>query len=139
MHSYRHVQAGDDTPEPGHAYLKIALIPASRSVLHERIDARLQTMFEGGFVAEVERLRERPGLNCKHSSMRAVGYRQIWSYLDGDYDRTTAEHKALAATRQLAKRQLTWLRSDAQLNLFDPLEDNTIGAISAFLEKHLDC
>lgn len=132
-------QAGDDSPEPGHSYLKIALIPASRSLLHERIDARLRSMFEGGFVEEVERLRQRPGLNSKHSSMRAVGYRQIWSHLDGDYDRSTAEDKALAATRQLAKRQLTWLRSDAQLNLFDPLEDNTIGAISAFLEKQLDC
>ena len=71
--------------------------------------------------------------------MRAVGYRQIWSHLDGDYDRSTAADKALAATRQLAKRQLTWLRSDAQVNLFDPLEDNTIGAISAFLEKQLNC
>ena len=132
-------QAADKNAGPRCNYLKIALVPPTRSVLHERIDARLQSMFEAGFIEEVESLRKRPGLNNKHSSMRAVGYRQIWSHLDGDYDRRTAEDKALAATRQLAKRQLTWLRSDQQLNLFDPLEGNAIGTISAFLDKHLDC
>ncbi len=132
-------QAADKNAGPRCNYLKIALVPSTRSVLHERIDARLQSMFEAGFIEEVESLRKRPGLNNKHSSMRAVGYRQIWSHLDGDYDRKTAEGKALAATRQLAKRQLTWLRSDQQLNLFDPLEGNAIGTISAFLDKHLDC
>ena len=70
--------------------------------------------------------------------MRAVGYRQIWSHLDGEYDLLAAENKALAATRQLAKRQLTWLRSDESLHRFDPLEASTIDAISALLEKHLD-
>jgi tRNA dimethylallyltransferase len=70
--------------------------------------------------------------------MRSVGYRQIWSHLDGDYDRPTAVDKALSATRQLAKRQLTWLRSDEQLNVFDPLEGKALDAILAFLDKHLN-
>jgi len=131
-------QAAENNSEPNRKFMKIALVPKSRSVLHERIDARLRSMFGGGFVEEVERLRKRPNLNNNHSSMRAVGYRQIWSHLDGEYDRSTAGDKALAATRQLAKRQLTWLRSDEQLNLFDPLEGDAIGAISAFLDKHLD-
>lgn len=131
-------QAIDKRTEPDHSYLKLALVPGSRSLLHERIGARLQSMFEQGFVEEVEALRKRPGLSSRSSSMRAVGYRQIWSHLDGDYDRATAVDKALAATRQLAKRQLTWLRSDDQLNRFDPLEGKAFDAISAFLDRHLD-
>jgi tRNA dimethylallyltransferase len=131
-------QTADKPRTPGQPCLKLALVPASRAVLHERIEARLNSMFARGFVEEVRALRNRPGLCSKHSSMRSVGYRQIWSHLDGDYDRMTAEEKALAATRQLAKRQLTWLRSDDSLNRFDPLEDKVIDAISAFLGKHLD-
>ncbi len=131
-------QAIDGRPGPDHSYLKLALVPGSRSVLHGRIGARLQSMFEQGFIEEVATLRQRSGLSSQNSSMRAVGYRQIWSHLDGEYDRPTAEDKALAATRQLAKRQLTWLRSDEQLNCFDPLEDKAFDAISAFLDKHLN-
>ncbi len=130
-------QASGKRSEPDHSYLRIALVPGSRSVLHERINARLQSMFEQGFVEEVEALRQRPGLSGQSSSMRAVGYRQIWSHLDGEYDRASAQEKALAATRQLAKRQLTWLRSDEQLNRFDPLEGKAFDAISAFLDDHL--
>ncbi len=130
-------QATGKRPGADRSYLKIALVPGSRSVLHERISARLQSMFERGFIEEVEALRHRPGLTGQSSSMRAVGYRQIWSHLDGEYDRATAQEKALAATRQLAKRQLTWLRSDEQLNRFDPLEGKAFDAISAFLDDHL--
>jgi tRNA dimethylallyltransferase len=131
-------QTRDLRPEPDHAYLKLALVPGSRLVLHERIDARLQSMFDKGFIKEVETLRARPGLSSKSPSMRAVGYRQIWSHLDGEYDRSTAEYKALTATRQLAKRQLTWLRADTRVHLFDPLEDRAFDAISAILGKHLN-
>ena len=131
-------QAADRRPEPRYSYLKLALVPGTRSVLHERIEARLQSMFDQGFIEEVETLRTRSGLSGRSSSMRAVGYRQIWSHLDGDYDRSTAVDKALAATRQLAKRQLTWLRSDEQLNQFDPLEDKAFDAILALLDKHLN-
>ena len=131
-------QAVDQRPETRNSYLKLALIPGSRSLLHDRIDARLRSMFEQGFVEEVEGLRKRPGLSNQSSSMRAVGYRQIWAHLDGDYDRSTAANNAVAATRQLAKRQLTWLRSDEQLSRFDPLKDKAFDAISSFLDKHLD-
>ena len=131
-------QTADRRSEPDNSYLKLALVPRLRSELHERIGRRLQTMFEQGFVEEVEALRQRPGLGSRSSSMRAVGYRQIWSHLDGEYDLPAAQDKALAATRQLAKRQLTWLRSDQQLNCFDPLEGKAIDAILAFLDNHLD-
>jgi tRNA dimethylallyltransferase len=120
------------------AFLKIALVPGSRELLHERIGTRLQGMFENGFVEEVEELRKRSGLSGQSPSMRAVGYRQIWSHLDGAYDLPTAAAKALAATRQLAKRQLTWLRSDKQLNPFDPLEDKAFEAILSLLDEHLN-
>lgn len=116
-----------------HDYLKIALIPDSRKALHERIAARLELMMEQGFVAEVRRLMERPGLTAEHSSMRAVGYRQIWAYLEGNTTLEDAEFKALAATRQLCKRQLTWLRSEPDLQVFDPLEGEVFTSISSLL------
>jgi tRNA dimethylallyltransferase len=131
-------QAAGRHSDSKYAYLRLALVPGSRSTLHERIDRRLQRMLEHGFVEEVEGLRRRPGLNRQSPSMRAVGYRQIWSHLDGEYDRATARDRALAATRQLAKRQLTWLRSGEYLHQFDPLEEQTFDAISAILGKHLD-
>lgn len=124
--------------ESGNVYLKLAMVPASRSALHERIAVRLQSMIEQGFVDEVETLRERPGLSRTSPSMRAVGYRQIWAHLEGDYDWQTTESKVLAATRQLAKRQLTWLRADRVARRFDPLEAGAFDAISGFLDKHLD-
>ena len=70
--------------------------------------------------------------------MRAVGYRQIWSHLDGVYDLSTAGVKALTATRQLAKRQLTWLRSNKNLHSFDPMEDKTFSAVMILINKHLN-
>jgi len=94
----------------GH-WLRIALEPSDRAELHRRIAARLARMIDEGLVAEVERLRERPGLHAGLPSMRCVGYRQVWEWLDGRYDRPTMIDRAVAATRQLAKRQLTWLRS----------------------------
>ena len=118
-------------------YLKIGLNIEPRSVLHERCARRLDTMLEAGFVAEVERLRERPGLTPEHPSMRAVGYRQFWKYLDGEYDLAEARDRALYATRQLAKRQITWLRSETDILLINPLEQDAISAISTFLAQSL--
>jgi tRNA dimethylallyltransferase len=88
----------------------LGLLPDDRVLLHERIFNRFNTMLESGFVAEVEGLRMRADLHLNLPSMRAVGYRQIWQYLDGNCDYTTMIDKGVAATRQLAKRQLTWLR-----------------------------
>jgi len=89
---------------------KIILAAENRAVLHQRIEARFLEMLGQGFVDEVEGLKKRRDLDLSLPSMRAVGYRQIWQYLDGEFSHTEMIDKAVAATRQLAKRQLTWLR-----------------------------
>ena len=89
----------------------ITLWPASREQLKTRLDQRFMTMLERGLLDEVRALKERPDLSDDCPSMRSVGYRQVWSYLDGEIDHAGMIAKAQAATRQLAKRQLTWLRS----------------------------
>lgn len=119
-------------------FLKIALLPADRAALHARIERRLDAMFAAGFVDEVRSLMGRDGLTADHSSMRAVGYRQVWAHLEGESDLSSARYRALVATRQLAKRQLTWLRSEPQLRRFDPLESESYDAISNVLGKWLD-
>ena len=96
--------------------LQLGLTPAQRSTLHQRIEQRFLLMLEQGFIAEVEALRKRSDLHLGLASMRAVGYRQVWHYLDGDCDLTELKAKGIAATRQLAKRQLTWMRSWQHLN-----------------------
>jgi len=99
---------GDALP---YKLLKIALVPSDRSVLHQRIAARFDTMLEQGFLDEVRRLRaEYPELGPETPAMRCVGYRQALQHLDGEYDLAELREKGIAATRQLAKRQLTWLR-----------------------------
>lgn len=114
-------------------FIKIALIPEPRAVLHERISERLDLMLNAGFVDEVRSLMARRGLTAEHGSMRAVGYRQYWSYLKGDIDLDEARTKALAATRQLAKRQLTWLRSEKAIYTVNPLETDAYATISSQL------
>jgi tRNA dimethylallyltransferase len=104
-------QAGRKAQHGG--VLTIALVPDDRSALAARIERRFDAMIERGFVAEVERLRARGDLSPELPSMRAVGYRQIWAHLDGEYGWEEARSKAIVATRQYAKRQLTWLRGDA--------------------------
>jgi tRNA dimethylallyltransferase len=92
--------------------LAIALVPEERSELAARIEQRFDGMAAAGFVAEVEQLRARGDLTPDLPSMRAVGYRQLWAYLDGECDWAEARRRAIVATRQYAKRQLTWLRGD---------------------------
>ncbi|HSH72880.1 MAG TPA: tRNA (adenosine(37)-N6)-dimethylallyltransferase MiaA [Methylophilaceae bacterium] len=100
--------AGDALP---YKLLKIALVPSERSVLHQRIATRFDTMLEQGFLDEVRRLRTGyPELGSETPAMRCVGYRQALQHLDGEYDLAELREKGIAATRQLAKRQLTWLR-----------------------------
>jgi len=89
----------------------IAIHPAERAVLHEQIEARFHAMLADGFVDEVRKLHARKDLVSDLPAMKSVGYRQVWDYLDGQYDEVTMVEKGIAATRQLAKRQLTWLRS----------------------------
>nr|WP_211165800.1 tRNA (adenosine(37)-N6)-dimethylallyltransferase MiaA [Azoarcus sp. TTM-91] len=90
--------------------LPIALAPSDRSVLHQRITDRFDQMLNGGLLAELALLRERYALTPDMPSMRCVGYRQAWAYLDGECDLDTLRFTGIAATRQLAKRQLTWQR-----------------------------
>jgi tRNA dimethylallyltransferase len=100
--------------------LRLVLAPADRAVLHARIAARFDAMLREGLLDEVRRLRGDPRLHPDLPSMRAVGYRQAWRFLDGE---TTAEEfraQAIAATRQLAKRQLTWLRGEFDARWLDP-------------------
>ncbi|MEQ1630442.1 MAG: tRNA (adenosine(37)-N6)-dimethylallyltransferase MiaA, partial [Gallionella sp.] len=91
--------------------LNIALLPSDRAVLHNRIATRFKQMMEHGLVDEVRNLRKKYELQPELPSMRCVGYRQAWQYLDGEIDGTQLYETGVAATRQLAKRQLTWLRS----------------------------
>ena len=101
--------------------LKIILQAEDRARLHARIEKRFKTMLEQGFIDEVVGLRNRGNLNLSMPSMRCVGYRQVWQYLDGDFDQKEMTEKAIAATRQLAKRQITWLRKQPKINAFDCL------------------
>ncbi|HEV2229279.1 MAG TPA: tRNA (adenosine(37)-N6)-dimethylallyltransferase MiaA [Steroidobacteraceae bacterium] len=96
------------------------LSPPDRTVLHQRLSWRLEAMMAAGFLDEVRRLRDRGDLTSRHSSMRAVGYRQLWAHLEGQCDLPEAEQRALAATRQLAKRQLTWMRGETRAEWLDP-------------------
>lgn len=112
-------------PELPFTLLSLSLEPAERSVLHARIAQRFQAMLDsesGGLIAEVRRLRARDDLHLGLPSMRCVGYRQTWEYLDGLYDLPTLRDKSIAATRQLAKRQLTWLRAMPQRQAVDCLD-----------------
>lgn len=118
-------------------YVKIGLNIEPRSRLHERIAQRLDIMVNSGFIEELQQLRSRPNLVADCPAMRSVGYRQFWRYLDGEYSLEEAKDRALFATRQLAKRQITWLRSEKDVFLLDPLEAGVINAISSFLAQSL--
>lgn len=100
-------------------YLKLALAPAQRQGLHEAIERRFNTMMEQGFLAEVQRLRARGDLDVSMPSMRAVGYRQLWEYLQGACSLEEAVRRGIVATRRYAKRQLTWLRAEPDVHWFD--------------------
>lgn len=107
----------EQQPEPfAWRLLQLGLTPTQRSTLHQRIEQRFLLMLEQGLIEEVEALRKRSDLHLGLVSMRAVGYRQAWQYLDGDFDLTELKARGIAATRQLAKRQLTWMRSWQHLN-----------------------
>ena len=100
-------QKGESLP---YDILQFAIAPEQREVLHLRIEQRFHKMIELGFQQEVEKLYRRPDLNENLPSIRCVGYRQMWEYLRGDYDHDEMVFRGICATRQLAKRQITWLR-----------------------------
>ena len=105
----------------------LALAPVDRAILHERIALRFVRMLEDGFLDEVKSLYARPDLTTSLPSVRSVGYRQAWSYLDGELSYDDMVERGIIATRQLAKRQLTWLRSWPDVHWLDSLSDNLSG------------
>ena len=117
--------------------IALALVPHERAVLHQRIAERFDRMLERGLVEEVRGLREKYDLRGDMPSMRCVGYRQVWQHLEGEYELRRLREKAVAATRQLAKRQLTWLRSTGQLTQFDCLAEDLQDQVERWLRPHL--
>ena len=117
------------------AALRIALEPSERTALHERIATRFRAMLAAGLVEEVQDLRKRYALEASLPSMRAVGYRQAWDTLEGRAPRETLEARGIAATRQLAKRQLTWLRAMEGLERFDCLRPDLAEAVAERVER----
>lgn len=115
--------------------LKLALAPQSRGELHARIAARFDTMLSQGFLDEVARLRSDSQIHPELPALRAVGYRQAWLHLDGRIDAAAFRDQAIAATRQLAKRQLTWLRGVTDARWLDPRRDR--GALERALEDFM--
>ena len=99
------------------------LVPRERTALHRRLAARFQVMMDAGFLPEVRGLHARGDLSAHHASIRAVGYRQLWAHLEGQYPLGEAVERGIAATRQLAKRQLTWIRSENVFRCLDPETD----------------
>ena len=114
--------------------IKIGIWPSDRSLLHARIEQRLEMMFDQGFIDEVERLK-RKGLKRNLPAMRAVGYRQVLEYLDGKTDYQEMRQRCLFSTRQLAKRQLTWLRNDLDLEYFDSMNEDFPEKVLEFVLK----
>ena len=110
----------DTRPRHALQFARFALVPENRGRLHADIAARWQAMLDAGFVEEVRALRALPDLSADAASLRAVGYRQLWGHLAGEYDLRQASTLAIAATRQLAKRQITWINADPGWRRLDP-------------------
>lgn len=125
------IQQSETNPLDDFNVIQIGLMPSSRTKLHERIAERFKLMMAQGLIDEVSALYERGDLDISMPSIRSVGYRQVWEYLTGETDMTTMQEKAIAATRQLAKRQMTWLRTwpDCQLIESESVDYRKVGAL----------
>jgi tRNA dimethylallyltransferase len=120
---------------PAYRFLKIALVPGDRALLHARIEERFQVMLDQGFLDEVRQLRVRGDLHADLPSMRAVGYRQAWNYLDGNLSAEEWVERGVIATRQYAKRQMTWLRSERDCHWIDPLQEDSVVAALDLIKR----
>ena len=127
---------GRGAPVPAN-FLTLALIPGDRAVLHERIATRFDQMLRDGLVDEVRMLRAKYCLNLDLPSMRCVGYRQVWEMQDGLLPLRELRDRGVVATRQLAKRQLTWLRSMPERIVIDCLAQDATAQLLATLDKHI--
>jgi tRNA dimethylallyltransferase len=114
-----------------------ALVPADRAALHARLEERFNAMMGHGFLSEVESLFRRGDLHADLPAIRAVGYRQLWAHLGGAFTLAEAVKRAIAATRQLAKRQLTWIRADATLERIDPRAPGALADWNLELRREL--
>ena len=115
-------------------FLPLALIPSDRAVLHRRIEQRFAAMLAAGLVDELAALRRKYLLHPGLPSMRCVGYRQAWEHIEGAYDRATLRERGIYATRQLAKRQLTWLRAMNEPKVFDCVAPDLSVQLLRYLE-----
>jgi tRNA dimethylallyltransferase len=115
----------------------ISLEPSDRSRLHQNLEKRFDEMLTGGLLEEVELLRKNLALHGDLPAIRSVGYRQVWEYLSGEVDQVEMRYKALAATRQLGKRQLTWLRAIAGRKTFDPFNPRELEAALEYCKQSL--
>ncbi len=127
------LQQNEVSPLAGYDIKQIALMPSAREKLHARIAERFQTMLKHGFLDEVKQLMARGDLSPELPSMRSVGYRQAWEYLAGNIDETTMKESAIAATRQLAKRQMTWLRTWPNCAIIDSEADDVLQQVKGIL------
>ena len=137
-HRRRQAAGNPDTGTSGAGQLpytvaQLAIAPAQRQVLHDRIAQRFRAMVEQGFVQEVEALRSRSDLHAGLPSIRAVGYRQMWEYLDGELSRDEMVERGIIATRQLAKRQFTWLRGWDDVYWLDSLACDNLSRVLKYL------
>lgn len=126
--------AEQEKQKPDFPIVSLAVMPQERSELHDRIARRFDIMLEQGFVDEVRTLWDRGDLNLQMPSVRCVGYRQVWEYFAGTWDYDTMKFKGVVATRQLAKRQVTWLRSWENLNWIDTHDTNLLQNALKFIE-----
>jgi tRNA dimethylallyltransferase len=120
-----------------HRFLQLALVPAERALLHRRIERRFDAMLAAGLVEELAALRRKYALHAGLPSMRCVGYRQAWEHLEGAYDRATLRERGIYATRQLAKRQLTWLRAMPEVQAFDCFAPDLGGQVIGHLTRQI--
>ncbi len=128
--------AQKDSPLP-FRLLTVALVPGDRHELHRRIEQRFAAMLAAGLVDEVARLRQKYRLDAGLPSMRCVGYRQVWEMLEGRMPGNELRDRGVFATRQFAKRQLTWLKGMEDLRIIDPLASEPTTALFAAVETHL--
>ena len=112
-------QQASDLSLPNYSFYNLVVAPADRTILHARIAQRFKQMLSDGFVEEVKRVQARGDLTLEMPAIRSVGYRQVWEYLQGRYTYDEMQERGIIATRQLAKRQLTWLRSWPDVRWFD--------------------
>ncbi|MGP9663443.1 tRNA (adenosine(37)-N6)-dimethylallyltransferase MiaA [Halomonas sp. AOP22-C1-8] len=127
---------GEQQPEPfPWRVLSIALAPSDRRVLHARIEKRFAAMLEEGLIDEVAALKKRSDLHLELPAMKSVGYRQVWEYLNGEYDYAVLKERGVIATRQLAKRQLTWLRSWSNLTWIDSQQLDVVDKTLKFVRE----